>query len=308
MCTKLQNKYENYYPCRIFATIYTIFIHKMILLRNLSEVNSLIENLKNEAKEIGFVPTMGALHAGHISLISKAAQENDFTFVTIFVNPTQFNNAEDLINYPRTEEADLKILENSGCNAVYFPSVSDIYPEGEKSQSFEFGGLEKQMEGAFRPGHFDGVATVIQRFFEIVQPTRAYFGEKDFQQLRIIQELVPQIHSKVQIVPVPILREDDGLAMSSRNMRLTQEFRSESPIIYKILSEAKNYFQSHSVEETKQFVENAFAKTNLKLEYFEIADEATLLPATNLDKDKKLRGFVAVYAGDIRLIDNISLN
>jgi len=280
----------------------------MIILRNLSEVNTLIESLKNKSQSTGFAPTMGALHQGHISLIEKSKAENDFTISTVFINPTQFNNQEDLLKYPRTEEADISILENALCDAVYFPTVLDIYPDGESSDSYEFGGIEKQMEGAFRPGHFDGVATVIQRFFEIIQPNRAYFGEKDFQQLRIIQELVSQLNSPVEIVPVPILREGNGLAMSSRNVRLTEEFKQESPIIYQILQEAKLLLQNQNIDEVRKFVQEAFAKTNLELEYFEIANEKTLESATEEDKNEKLRAFVAVYAGEIRLIDNISLN
>lgn len=280
----------------------------MIIIKTLSEVRFLIESLKLNSQQIGFVPTMGALHQGHLSLISQSKKENDFTLVTIFVNPTQFNNSDDLLKYPRTEQNDIALLKTVHCDAVYFPSISDIYPNGEVSESFKFHGIENQMEGAFRPGHFDGVATVIQKFFEIIQPTRAYFGEKDFQQLRIIQELVTQTHSPTQIIPVPILREKDGLAMSSRNLRLTKEFREESPIIYQILQETQTRIKTQTIEEIKEFVRKAFDKTNLKLEYFEIADEKTLEPAKEQDKNQKLRAFIAVYAGEIRLIDNISLN
>lgn len=280
----------------------------MIIIKTLSEVRFLIESLKLNSQQIGFVPTMGALHQGHLSLISQSKKENDFTLVTIFVNPTQFNNSDDLLKYPRTEQNDIALLKTVHCDAVYFPSISDIYPNGEVSESFKFHGIENQMEGAFRPGHFDGVATVIQKFFEIIQPTRAYFGEKDFQQLRIIQELVTQTHSPTQIIPVPILREKDGLAMSSRNLRLTKEFREESPIIYQILQETQARIKTQTIEEIKEFVRKAFDKTNLKLEYFEIADEKTLEPAKEQDKNQKLRAFIAVYAGEIRLIDNISLN
>lgn len=280
----------------------------MIIIKTLSEVRFLIESLKLNSQQIGFVPTMGALHQGHLSLISQSKKENDFTLVTIFVNPTQFNNSDDLLKYPRTEQNDIALLKTVHCDAVYFPSISDIYPNGEVSESFKFHGIENQMEGAFRPGHFDGVATVIQKFFEIIQPTRAYFGEKDFQQLRIIQELVTQTHSPTQIIPVPILREKDGLAMSSRNLRLTKEFREESPIIYQILQETQARIKTQTIEEIKEFVRKAFDKTNLKLEYFEIADEKTLEPVKEQDKSQKLRAFIAVYAGEIRLIDNISLN
>src|SRR5690606_11291701 len=229
-------------------------------------------------KKIGFVPTMGALHQGHISLVKESVKQNDFTVVSIFVNPTQFNNSKDLKNYPRTEGADIRLLEKSGCDAAFFPTPEHIYPFGEKSENFNFHGLENQMEGKFRPGHFDGVATVVKRFFEIIAPDRAYFGEKDFQQLRVIQELVKNLNLTVEIIPVPIIREEDGLAMSSRNTRLTEEMREESPKIQQILQQAKAFLETHSIEETKKFVEEQFKKTDLDLEYFEIADEETLLP------------------------------
>lgn len=280
----------------------------MILIKSSDDLFSQIEKQKKSGKKIGFVPTMGALHKGHISLVEKSAEENDFTIVSIFVNPTQFNNADDLEKYPRTEDADEELLKFSGCDAVFIPSVPDIYPSGQRSDSFSFDGLENQMEGKFRPGHFDGVATVIKRFFEIIKPDKAYFGEKDFQQLRIVQELVKKTNLPVEIIPVPIMREDDGLAMSSRNKRLTEEMRNESPKIYQILSEAKEYLQSHTVEQTKDFVKQKFSQTKLELEYFEIADEQTLQTVSSKNDHVKIRAFVAVFAGEIRLIDNISLN
>ncbi len=280
----------------------------MILLRKPGEVENFITNLKLSNKTIGFVPTMGALHDGHISLVDQSKKKNDYTIVSIFVNPTQFNNPEDLKKYPRTEEIDTALLESAGADAVFIPSVETIYPQGQISETFQFNGLENQMEGKFRPGHFDGVATVVKRFFEIIQPDRAYFGEKDFQQLRIIQEMVKQFQLPVEIVPVPIKRESDGLAMSSRNMRLTPEMRQESAIINKILSEAKSFLKNHTVAETKTFVSGEFKKTNLELEYFEVADEAHLLPVSEVEKEVKIRGFIAVFAGAIRLIDNMSLN
>lgn len=280
----------------------------MILIKSLEDLHFWIYNQRRFGKKIGFVPTMGALHNGHISLVNQSKRENDSTIVSVFVNPTQFNNEEDLEKYPRTETADILILEQSGCDAVFFPDVKDIYPGGQNSEKFSFNGLENQMEGKFRPGHFNGVATVVKRFFEIVQPDKAYFGEKDFQQLRIVQELVKKLNFRVEIIPVSIMREDDGLAMSSRNTRLTKEMRLESPKIYQLLSEAKHFFKSHSIEQTKKFVEERFNETKLDLEYFEIADEETLQSASSKENHKKLRGFIAVFAGKIRLIDNISLN
>lgn len=280
----------------------------MEVLNNIKSVHNLIVKLKKTGKTIGFVPTMGALHQGHISLVEQSLKENDFTLVSVFINPTQFNNSEDLKKYPITTDNDIEILKKHGADAVYFPKVEDIYPNGLTSEHYEFDGLEMQMEGKFRPGHFDGVATVIRRFFEIVQPLNAYFGEKDFQQLRIVQELVKNFHLPIQIVPVAIKREEDGLAMSSRNVRLTESQRKESPIIYQILLQAKEYLKNHSIEETKKFVEEKFKETSFELEYFEIADEKNLLPAKEKLKDQKLRAFIAVFADEVRLIDNLDLN
>lgn len=280
----------------------------MIILRKLAELKEVLSQQKAQRHSIGFIPTMGALHLGHISLIEKSVKENDFTVVSVFVNPTQFNNKEDLEKYPRTEDADVNMLSNSGADVVFFPSTDDIYPDGQKSEEFDFGGLENQMEGKFRPGHFDGVGTVVKRFFELIEPTKAYFGEKDFQQLRIIQQLVEIKNIPVQIVPVPIKREADGLAMSSRNMRLDEEIRAESPEIFRILNLAKSFLQNHSIEETRDLVINEFKKTKLELEYFEIADEETLTPVKEKSENKSLRAFVAVFAGDVRLIDNLNLS
>ena len=280
----------------------------MIILRNRSEVCTLLKEVKNQQKTIGFVPTMGALHQGHISLIQKASEQNDFSIMSIFVNPTQFNNPEDLKKYPRNEQADLELLSASAVSAVYIPTIEDIYPDGADSQNFNFGGIENQMEGKFRPGHFDGVGTVVKRFFEIIRPDRAYFGEKDFQQLRIVQQMVKNEKLNVKIIPVPIKRENDGLAMSSRNIRLTPEMRKEAPEIYRILKKAKKYLTNHTIKETREFVQIQFKSTKLKLEYFEIADEQTLDSVKDKNSNKKLRGFIAAFAGDIRLIDNLELN
>ena len=280
----------------------------MIVFRTPSEVASFVKIQKKLGKSIGFIPTMGALHAGHISLVKESENDNDITILSIFVNPTQFNNTEDLANYPRTEEADAALLKKSGCDAVFCPTAEAIYPQGERSEKFNFNGLDIQMEGKFRPGHFDGVATVVKRFLEIIQPHRAYFGEKDFQQLRVIQELVKHADLAVEIVPVPILREPDGLAMSSRNMRLTPEMRQESVKIYQILQKAKSYLTRHDIAETKIFVKELFQQTQLDLEYFEITDEKNLQPVLDKNNSQKLRAFVAAFAGGVRLIDNISLN
>lgn len=280
----------------------------MIILRNLTEMQSVLSELKAKNKTIGFVPTMGALHAGHISLVEESKKQNDFTIVSVFVNPTQFNNLEDLEKYPRTEQADASLLEQAGVDSVFFPSVEVMYPNGAESNSYEFNGLENQMEGKFRPGHFDGVGTIVKRFFEIIQPNHAYFGEKDFQQLRIIQQMVENYHIPLKIVPVEIKREENGLAMSSRNKRLTEEMLEESPKIYQILLKAKDFLQNNSVEATKKMIEEEFAKTKLELEYIEIADEKTLESVNSIEPNQKIRAFIAAFAGDIRLIDNLRLN
>lgn len=279
----------------------------MIILRESNQTKIWVESQINSGHSIGFVPTMGALHQGHISLVNQSKKENDFTLVSIFVNPTQFNNQQDLKKYPRTEEKDAALLEKAGVDVLFIPSVEEMYPQETTSQIFDFNGLENQMEGKFRPGHFDGVATIVKKFFEIIQPDRAYFGEKDFQQLRIIEELVKKLNIKTQIVPVEIMREPDGLAMSSRNMRLSDEMRAEAPEIYRILKNAKLYLKDNSIADTKKFVSDAFAQTRLQLEYFEIADEQTLRSATEKSKNQKLRAFVAVFADEIRLIDNLGL-
>ncbi len=279
----------------------------MIILRKLSHLKEILLQHKEQHHSVGFVPTMGALHPGHISLVEESVKENDFTIISVFVNPTQFNNSEDLEKYPRTEEADIKLLSGAGAGVVFFPSIEDIYPDGQKSGEFDFDDLENQMEGKFRPGHFNGVGTVVKRFFEMIEPDKAYFGEKDFQQLQIIRQLVKNENIPVQIVPVAIKRESDGLAMSSRNMRLNAEMRSEAANIFRILNLAKSYFENHSVAETRKFAIEEFANTKLNLEYFEIADEETLKPAKDKHEREHLRAFVAAFAGEIRLIDNLRL-
>ena len=269
-----------------------------------------LKTIKTANSTLGFVPTMGALHKGHLALMQRSIKENDDTVVSIFVNPTQFNNPEDLDKYPRTLEEDVKKMRGLSDKIIlYAPSVDDIYEGNTVSQPFDFDGLENQMEGKFRPGHFNGVGTIVKRLFEIVTPTNAYFGEKDFQQLQIVKKMVEKNHLPVNVVGCPIFREDNQLAMSSRNERLTTEERKEAAIIYQTLTEAKEIFNTQSPEETIEFVENSF-KENEKfdLEYFVIADESTLLPIDNKSKDKKYRAFIAVFVNSIRLIDTISLN
>ncbi|MRJ07347.1 pantoate--beta-alanine ligase [Ornithobacterium rhinotracheale] len=272
------------------------------------EMKNWVASQRKLKKTIGFVPTMGALHAGHLSLIKQCKADNDICVASVFVNPTQFNNPEDLEKYPRHPEKDAELLESVDCDAVFFPTVEDIYPEGEKSETFDFNGLENQMEGKFRPGHFDGVGTIVNKFFEIIQPDRAYFGEKDFQQLRIIQTMVEKKGHHIEIVPMPIFREDDGLAMSSRNQRLSPEFRNASPRIYEILKEVNSLKNDFSPQEVKQRIEELFAQTDLELEYFVICDEETLHEINDWKDSENIRAFVAAYAGDIRLIDNLKID
>jgi len=259
---------------------------------------------------IGFVPTMGALHDGHLSLLKKSVENNTTTVISIFVNPTQFNNADDLEKYPRTLENDVeKVKSVSDKILVYAPSVDDIYEGNTKSEQYSFDGLEHQMEGKFRPGHFDGVGTVVKRLFEIVQPTNAYFGEKDFQQLQIVKKLVEKEKLTVTVIGCPIYRESNGLAMSSRNERLSEKEKSEAAIIYKTINEAKKQFGTKSAKSVSEFVAKTFQNHPVfELEYFEIADEATLLPCIRKNKNKKYRAFIAVFVNKIRLIDTISLN
>lgn len=269
-----------------------------------------LKTIKTTNSTIGFVPTMGALHQGHLALMQRSLKENDDTVVSIFVNPTQFNNPEDLEKYPRTLEDDVKKMRGLSDKIIlYAPSVDDIYEGNMISQDFDFDGLENQMEGKFRPGHFNGVGTIVKRLFEIVSPTNAYFGEKDFQQLQIVKKMVEKNNLPVNVVGCPIFREENELAMSSRNERLTAEERKEAAIIYKTLTEAKEIFQTKSPEETIEFVENSFRDNDkFDLEYFVIADESTLLPIDHKSNDKKYRAFIAVFVNSIRLIDTISLN
>lgn len=283
----------------------------MKIFHNKSELSHLVDEFKANNKAVGFVPTMGALHNGHLSLVERGLSENDVVVVSIFVNPTQFDNKEDLIKYPRTLDADVKLLKTVSTDKiiVYAPAVNDIYGDDVKSHSFKFDGLENEMEGAFRDGHFDGVGTIVKRLFEIVIPNRAYFGEKDFQQLQIIKKLVELYHIPVKVIGCPIHRAKDGLAMSSRNTRLSEEHRNAAPFIYKILKTAKTKFGTKSAKKVKEWVEKQFNRQSLlELEYFIIADTKTLKPVKRKSTKKTYRAFIAVYAGDIRLIDNIALN
>ena len=269
-----------------------------------------LKSIKTPQSTIGFVPTMGALHEGHLALMKKSLMENKNTVVSIFVNPTQFNNPEDLAKYPRTLEEDVKKLNALDPSIIlYAPTVDDIYEGNVQSQSFEFDGLENQMEGKFRPGHFDGVGTIVKRLFEIVEPTNAYFGEKDFQQLQIVKKMVAKNNLKVTIIGCPIFRETNLLAMSSRNERLSTSERDEAAFIYQTLLEVKDRFRTENPSEISKWVEKEFDNNPLfTLEYFVIADEETLSECKQKNKDQKYRAFIAVLINNIRLIDTISLN
>ncbi|WP_309609374.1 pantoate--beta-alanine ligase [Flavobacterium sp.] len=258
---------------------------------------------------VGFVPTMGALHEGHLSLMKESLQNNKITVVSIFVNPTQFNNPEDLKKYPRTLESDLEKIKSLNPEIiVYAPNADDIYEGNTVSKSFNYDGLEFQMEGKHRPGHFDGVGTIVKKLFEIINPTNAYFGEKDFQQLAIIKKLVKKNKIPVHIIGCQIHREPNGLAMSSRNERLSADERNKAEIIYKALKTAKKLFSTKTATEVTKWVTETFEKQKIfTLEYFEIADENTLITCKRKSKNKNYRAFIAVFVNNIRLIDNISL-
>jgi pantoate--beta-alanine ligase len=305
MLILLQNCIKN---CK-FARNFLIF--KMLIFDKKQDLQKHLEPFLEAETSIGFVPTMGALHAGHLSLLQQAIDNNTITVISIFVNPTQFNNPDDLKKYPRTLESDVeKIKTISDKFIVYAPTVDDIYEGLTISKSFDYDGIENQMEGKHRPGHFNGVGTIVKLLFEIVKPTNSYFGEKDFQQLQIVKKLVSKYKIPVNIVGCPIFRESNGLAMSSRNERLTADERAKANIIFETLQEAKSKFNDKSVplNAVNHWVEKTFEKNkDFKLEYFEIADEATLLPCLKRSYKKNFRAFIAIFVRDIRLIDTISL-
>ncbi len=274
-------------------------------IRTIPEIKSKLNHDRSCGKSIGFVPTMGALHAGHIELVTRAVLENDVVVVSIFVNPTQFNDKNDLRNYPRTPEKDLQMLAEAGVDYVFMPTEEEMYPEPD-TRTFDFGNLDKVMEGAYRPGHFNGVAQVVSKLFAIVEPHRAYFGLKDYQQLAIIRRMVAMLNLQVEIVPCPIVREADGLAMSSRNLLLAPEKRASAPLIHQTLSEAKRLVGEKSVEETSEWVINRInGNPHLKVEYFQLAEAHSLQPITDWAEANEVIGCIAVRAGEIRLIDNM---
>jgi pantoate--beta-alanine ligase len=277
------------------------------LTHTISETRDIIQKQLSEGKTIGFVPTMGALHEGHLVLVRQAAQENDFVVVSIFVNPIQFNNPDDLAKYPRTLEDDIQKLEGTGCNLVFAPSATEMYPEPDLTE-FDFGQLDKVMEGKFRPGHFRGVAVVVKKLLEITTPHKAYFGEKDFQQLAIIKKMVGMFNMPVEIVACPIVRESDGLAMSSRNTRLTPEEREEATTIFKALSGIKENYSWFIPEGVKQLVRGGIEESpHFRVEYVDVVDTETLQPIEDWMDAEHAVVCVAAFIGSVRLIDNIIL-
>lgn len=278
---------------------------KMKIVHTINELQSELSALTAQGKMVGLVPTMGALHAGHASLVKRCVKENDVTVVSVFVNPTQFNDKNDLIKYPRTLDADCKLLEANGCSFVFAPSVEEMYPQPDTRQ-FSFAPLDTVMEGAFRPGHFNGVAQIVSKLFYAVKPNRAYFGEKDFQQLAIIREMTKQLNLDIEIVGCPIVREVDGLALSSRNSLLSAEEREIALKISQTLFKSRTFAADHSVSETIHFVEESIAaEQGLRLEYFKIVDGYTLQDLKDWADTNYAVGCITVFCGQVRLIDNI---
>jgi pantoate--beta-alanine ligase len=280
----------------------------MKIIRHISELRELLLLARQDKRNIGFVPTMGALHEGHISLVKRCIIENEVCVVSIFVNPTQFNDKSDLWKYPRTLEADTRLLAESGCDIVFAPDEKEMYPETD-TRVFDFGPLEQVMEGAHRPGHFNGVAQIVSKLFDVVQPNRAYFGEKDYQQIAIIHEMARQLaYNQIEIVTCPILREASGLAFSSRNTRLTEEQRVEAAKIYRTLFKARELTSKQTVQELKEWVITTInASPDLQVEYFDVVNGKTLQPISSWEDTDCIMGCIAVFCGKIRLIDNILL-
>lgn len=279
---------------------------KMEIIRTIADLKTRLATERGAGHSIGLVPTMGALHPGHLSLVEAARKANDVVVVSIFVNPTQFNNPTDLATYPRTLEADCSLLEKNGADIVFAPSENEIYPEPD-TRIFALGPVAEVMEGAMRPGHFNGVAQIVSRLFDYVQPTRAYFGEKDFQQIAVIRKMAElEGMEHIDIVACPIVREKDGLAMSSRNVRLGEEERAVAPVIHRTLTESLSWAPTHTVAETKRYVIdtiNSFPHT--RVEYYEIVDAHTMQPIDEWKATDMPVGCITVYVGDVRLIDNI---
>lgn len=279
----------------------------MKVLHTVKALREAMQSHREAGQTIGLVPTMGALHAGHLSLLSRARRDNDIVVSSVFVNPTQFNNPTDLATYPRTEEADCKALEEAGADYAFVPSVEEIYPEPD-TRVFDLGEVASVMEGAMRPGHFNGVAQIVSKLFDMVRPTRSYFGEKDFQQIAVIRRMASLIGADTEIIACPIVREADGLALSSRNVRLTPEQREVAPAIHAALEESVSLIGDHTVEQVKDWVKNRIdSHPFLTTEYYEIVNPVTMQPTDQwITPDGPAVGCVTVYCGDVRLIDNIT--
>jgi pantoate--beta-alanine ligase len=279
----------------------------VLILTKIAELQGFLRDARQRSATVGFVPTMGALHEGHVSLIAQSRQDCDVTVCSIFVNPRQFNDKDDLKRYPRTPEADAVMLRNAGCDALFMPEAAEIYPD-DKPKQFDLGGLDRILEGRSRPGHFDGVAQVVNRFFELIKPDRAYFGSKDYQQLLIVRKLVKQQHFPIEVVAAPIIREKDGLAMSSRNALLSPEERKAASFIPMLMQKAKQKALESGVDEARKLVEGELKDIpHLRLDYFEICDASDLSPVTRLNS-KPAISLIAVHCGKVRLIDNLQLN
>lgn len=277
----------------------------MKVIYTVKELQAELSVLKASSHTVGLVPTMGALHAGHASLVERSVSENDVTVVSIFVNPTQFNDKNDLVKYPRTLEADCRLLQQVGADIAFAPSVEEVYPEPD-TRVFSYAPLDTVMEGAFRPGHFNGVCQIVSKLFDMVAPHRAYFGEKDFQQLAIIREMVRQMEYPLQIVGCPIVREADGLALSSRNTRLSASERKTALGISRTLFASVEYAKNHTLAETKAYVEQGIAAIDgLELEYYEIVDGRSLQSVEQWSDADEIVGCITVFCGEVRLIDNI---
>ncbi len=277
----------------------------MKVIHTIKDLQAELTVLRAQGKKVGLVPTMGALHVGHASLVKRSVSENGVTVVSVFVNPTQFNDKNDLAKYPRTLDADCRLLEDCGAAFAFAPSVEEMYPQPD-TREFSYAPLDTVMEGAFRPGHFNGVCQIVSKLFDAVQPDRAYFGEKDFQQLAIIREMVRQMDYKLEIVGCPIVREEDGLALSSRNKRLSAQERENALNISQTLFKSRTFATSHTVSETQKMVEEAIeAAPGLRLEYFEIVDGNTLQKVSSWEDSQYVVGCITVFCGEVRLIDNI---
>ena len=277
----------------------------MKIIHTIAELGTYLDEYKILGQQIGLVPTMGALHEGHLKLVERCVLENSVCVVSVFVNPTQFNDKNDLLTYPRTPEHDADLLRRAGCKYVFMPSAEEMYPEPD-TRIFDFGPLETVMEGRFRPDHFNGVAQIVSKLFDAVLPNRAYFGEKDFQQLVLIRKMTKDLQYPIEIVPCPIVREKDGLAMSSRNRRLSSDEREKAPLIAELLSKSTTFVSVKNIRETISFVcEGLATDPTFRLEYFEIVDGDTLQPVENWKDSSHIVGCIAVFCGPVRLIDNI---